>query len=275
MLKSNWIKIIIVFIFLSCFFALTHSVQAATSRRTATNEHISTYGTTCGGTCDYTVLATWEEATDIDLVAATQSEVLECYDDAASFDDNDILDGAITDSSYFRIIRPASGQGHDGTPNNGFTFINTTGIEIIGISENYSQIQDLIGKLNINIASNKFTFTMLGDQNAIIGCIVFDSVNASATNVAHGIRSAIADPKVQYIINCLAHNCEQDGFGLSNTGTAYFYNCTSTNNGRYGFYRANGTANATNCDSNNNSLAKRYSLNSILMHHILPEAPHN
>ena len=65
----------------------------ASSRLTATNENISTYGAGGFGR-DYTSLGTWESATDIDLVTAAQSEVLECYDDAASFDDRLTFAGA-------------------------------------------------------------------------------------------------------------------------------------------------------------------------------------
>lgn len=138
--------------------------RAASSRRTATNENVLKGGgsgeTDCGGSgCDYDLtngeLSNWEEFTDIDLVSAAQSEVLECYDDAASFDDHDYLDGATTNADYFRIIRPASGQGHDGTENNGVTFATAakaTGYAFL-IWEDYSQIQDLIFNFTFNTAA--------------------------------------------------------------------------------------------------------------------------
>ena len=110
----------------------------ASARKTATNEHISTYG---NATRNYTSMVTWEADTDIDLVTATQSEVLECYDDADSFDDYCPLLGATTNSSYFRIVRPASGQGHDGTPNNGFNIANTANVVCFSLYENNSQVQ--------------------------------------------------------------------------------------------------------------------------------------
>ena len=67
----------------------------ATSRRNATNENISTYG---GATRDYSSLATWESDSDVDLVSASQSEVLEGYADSATFNDTIILAGAVSPS---------------------------------------------------------------------------------------------------------------------------------------------------------------------------------
>ena len=114
----------------------------ASSRRVGSNENITTYG---DGTRDETDMDVWEAATDIDLVAAAKSEVLECYDDAANFNDDCALVGATTSSLYARFIRPASGEGHDGTPNNGvyFKYLGTRGATI-NINEPYSSAQDLI-----------------------------------------------------------------------------------------------------------------------------------
>ena len=84
----------------------------ASARRTATNENISTYDSAGGK--DYTSLSAWESATDVNLVSAAQSEVLECYKGAHN--DYVIVTGATANSSYFRIIRPAAGEGHSGIP---------------------------------------------------------------------------------------------------------------------------------------------------------------
>lgn len=204
----------------------------ASSRKTATNENISTYG---NATRDYTALATWETATDIDLVSATQSEVLECYDDSASFDDNMALDGAICNSSYFRIIRPASGQGHDGTPINGVYFVCTTDIDVFNIVESYSSIQDLIVKLTINSAAQRHCF-VYNEINYVsfIGCIANDAANSGA-GVAHGLGGGGG---IGYFVDCLSCNCDVNGFRIwpSDSNQVFLYSCTSVNNGQYGFY---------------------------------------
>src|SRR3990167_4422699 len=214
----------------------------ASSRKTATNENISTYGTGK----DYTVLATWEAATDIDLVTATQSEVLECYDTDASFNDYVTLDGATTNASYFRIIRPASGQGHDGTPNNGVTFISTTDADCFVIFESNSQIQDIIASLNINSATNRTIFKAQGTLTGLIGCIAFNGVNAG-TGVIEGIQLNIASPDKGFAVNCLSHNNDARGFWAGGTGTKYLYNCTAVGNAGNGFARTAGTSIAKNC----------------------------
>jgi len=212
------------------------------SRKTATNENISTYGTGKA----YTVLATWEAATDIDLVTATQSEVLECYDTDASFNNYVALAGATTNASYFRIIRPASGQGHDGTPNNGVTFISTTDADCVIISESNSQIQDIIASLNINSVNNRYIFRAINNLAGFIGCIAFNGVNAG-TGVVTGILLNAASPDKAFAVNCLSHNNEVRGFWATATGTHYFYNCTAVGNANDGFLRSSGTAIAKNC----------------------------
>ena len=154
------------------------------ARRTASNENIQTYG---DGTRDFTALATWEAATDIDLVAAAQSEVLECFDDAASFDDRITFSGAVTNSSFFRMIRPANGQGHDGTSNNGVTFISSAVNSVFSLFEDNAQVQDLVASISINSADVRIVFFLGGLSTRVIGSIAFDSSNAGA-GVIEGFR---------------------------------------------------------------------------------------
>lgn len=236
---------------LVAFFSFFYSdrAYAASSRRTGTNENISTYGAAGQGR-DYTSLATWEAATDVNLVAITTSYVLECYDDAVSFNDStNYINGAITNSSYFRIIRPASGQGHDGTPNNGVNFAYTGDYPVAFIDESYFQIQDIIGKITYNSATSRAVFhTGTGGSNmAVIGCIAYDSVNSGsglAVGFAAQYTALAATPK---FIDCLAHNNEYAGFAnFATNHDVYFYNCTATNNGR-GFVSYNATVGTTYC----------------------------
>ena len=218
----------------------------ATSRRTATNENVSTYGAGGQGR-DYTVLATWEAATDIDLVTATQSEVLECYDDAATFNDRISMAGATTNTSYYRIIRPAgtigtgNWEGHDGTPNNGFHLNYTVGsLTVLDVGEQYSGFQDLIVTLTNPNAANTIAVVADGGDNLLVGII---GVNmTSANNTARGIRletNAIA-------VNCIVINCDTWGFEF-NSGNSYFYNCNANDNGGTGFIDGGGTGILKNC----------------------------
>ena len=61
------------------------------SRRTGgTIEVVSTFG---GAGRDYTDVQAWETAVQKNLITSNVVEVLECYDDAASFDTDCIISG--------------------------------------------------------------------------------------------------------------------------------------------------------------------------------------
>ena len=223
----------------------------ATSRRKATNENISTYGGAGQGR-DYTALTTWETATDIDLVAAAQSEALECYDDVAEFNDHVVLGGAQTNSSYFRILRPAgtigtgNWEGHDGTPNNGLKFHNQGTTSCFDIAESNSSIQDLIVQYtNPDIGDNKIAIIADGGSNLLVGIIGIDF--AGADGLVRGIRLETGG----IAVNCININCDSWGFEC-NAGTCYFYNCNMLNNGSDGYFDGGGTATMKNCLSDGN-----------------------
>lgn len=225
----------------------------ATSRLVGVSENITTYGTSGAGR-NYTSFATWEAATDNDLVTLAQSEVLECYDDAASFTEGAItLSSTITNSSYFRIIRAASGQGHDGTPNNGFTLVYTGDTNGITVNEQWTSLQDLIYIHTANSITQRITIVPAAANVRIIGLIV-KATNAG-TGGMRGYQSSPAGDATY--TNCLAYGCESIGF-FFNSGagkTDYVYNCTAYNcaNGFYAFANAGGTVILTNCLSTANS----------------------
>ena len=219
----------------------------ATSRIKGTNEQISTYGT---GGRDYTSLSVWESATDNNLVSLAESEVLECYNDA-TFNDSVTMSGAITDSSYFRIIRPAgtigtgSWQGHDGIADSttGVFFDNTVDDEAIDCGDAYSSIQDLKIRCTNPTTSNRITMIADGGESSIIGCIIFDCTN---TNGSHrGIR-VDGNGTSGYYINSFA--LRTDLWGMQGNGdNAYFYNCNAIDNGNDGFLYSGGVIIAKNC----------------------------
>ncbi len=222
------------------------------ARRTGTNENISTYGDV---TRDYQEgeLSVWESATDNDLVTATQSEVLEVYDDASDYDDYVTLSGATANASYRRIIRPASGEEHDGTPNNGVFFSSTTDAPLIRIDEDYPQIQDLILKLAINSSNNRLVVGGPGAFYGIVGCLIYNSDNAGS-GIVNGVWMWGASG-TRYCIDCLIHNNTNHGIYVTGTSYHYFYNCTITGNsdkGMYSYTTGTGYAHRKNCISYNN-----------------------
>ena len=195
----------------------------ASSRITGTNENISTYGVLATPR-DYDVLTDWEQFSDYDLVAATTSEVLECYADAASYADTITMANATTNSSYFRIIRPAAGEGHDGTPNTGIIFTGTSTIFLL--QEGYASIYDIAATVTANSAANisPFDISSTGDPNKrLVGCIAFDCTNAGA-GAGYGF-SVGAD--TAYVIDCLALRADGYGFYSAGAATHYFYNLTA------------------------------------------------
>ena len=216
----------------------------ATSRITGTNEQISTYGVAR----DYSSLSVWESATDVDLVTAAQSEVLECYDDAASFNDDTSWSGATTNTSYFRIIRPAgtigtgSWQGHDGKADTvtGVFFDISVDDEFIDCSEANASIQDMKVRSTNPTTGNKMTIICDGGGSSVIGCICFDCTNSNGTS--RGIR--IEDDG--YCINSLFLRGDQWGM-QGNGGNAYFYNCNCIDNVTDGFLHSGGVLIAKNC----------------------------
>lgn len=206
----------------------------ASSRKTGTNPNVRTYGT--GKT--YTALATWEGDTDVDLVTGTVTEVLEVYGN--SYDDAVTLAGATTNSSYFRIIRPASGNflgRAAGIANKHFTY--TTDNNVLVIGESNSEVQDIVATLTIDANSTRYVFYTLGTLTlaGFVGCVAIDASNAYAGKDVGGFNLGVSgDGNTSYAKNCLSHNCDGHGFNLSSgLATANAYNCTATNNAGTGF----------------------------------------
>lgn len=227
----------------------------ASSRVPATNENVSTFGGAGQGR-DYTSVATWEAATDINLVTAAQSEVLECYDDEATFDEAMTISGATTNASYHRIIRPAGTkyqsdwQGHDGTPNNGVHFEITTGDDALRMAEDYLQIWDLIISFDITESSSYELIKFDNDNTEMkcIGVIAGPLINASTgRNRCFEFQTVSGD--TCYAINCIAIEAQNggEGFQMGDPGTVILSNCTAIDCDAYGFEQDGGTVIAKNC----------------------------
>ncbi len=238
----------------------------ASSRRTATNENISTYGGAGQGR-DYTSLDTWEAATGNDLVTAEQSEVLECYADESSFDDHfSNTTGATTNASYYRIVRPAgtkgeaSWQGHNGTPNTGVKFDSTIDDDVFFIFEDYTSIEDIIATMHISGSGDKYGFItdISTDGNRFVGCIVDNPVNTASGN-ANGIAISADGGRKQYAINCIVIGADDSYLISTSSGGGsevnYVYNCVSIDASDQGFRFVGGTATAINCLSTGSTTA--------------------
>lgn len=229
----------------------------ASSRKTGTGEDVDTYDSAGGK--DYAALQTWEDATDNNNVTGTVSPVLECYN--GPHDDKVWMAGATNNATYFRTIRPASGEGHSGTESSGvaFDFDSDPGSSALGVftqSDNYSQIQDLIVSLNCNVASNRCCLYQNGDESADVGCIMYDSANVGAGGAWGWLAGGSSGEDNLAAINCLADGSDGDlrvGFGrIAGADSALCYNCTAyaDNAGAYGFFQNAGSGDLfhwTNC----------------------------
>jgi len=229
----------------------------ASSRRTGgAIEHVSVFGAARA----YTSLSTWEVDTTYNLVSANKVEVLECYNDQSSYDQQIVIAGATVDSTRFRIIRPASGSGtngvnfHSGDPSTGVRFFSTAGT-VITVEESYCQIQDLVCKTTINNTGTVDAVTINGASVTgirFVGLLVVDS-NNSGSGKCNGLTLSNS-AGINGAIDCLFHNNEQHGINviMQTAGyTSFAYNCTSTNNGAYNIRFAatvaTAVAKAVNC----------------------------
>ena len=203
----------------------------ATSRATGTGEVIETYGGAGQGR-DYTAFNSWESATDVDNVTANESPVLECYADQANFNDRINMVGATNDATRFRIVRPATGEFHDGTTNNGvgsgvyFRYVHATNHNQVGnsSSDTHSQLQDIsMTLLSDSTTGGENTLRLRGNDTKAIGVLIFDSFN-SGTGTCIGFRPTTGTGIV--VANCLGVNCDSDNFQNFASGSVA-YNCTS------------------------------------------------
>jgi hypothetical protein len=200
----------------------------ASSRRTGTNESIDTYHS--GGGKDYSSITAWESDTDVNLVSAQISYVLECYAGIHTIGQLQ-LSAAVTDSSYFRIVRPAAGQGHKGKPTgdgSNVEFQTTYAGNWISNAEGtngISQIQDCVFKQVFD--SNIYKAVLSGGYgSAYVGCICYDY--SGNHGKLHAWNAGTSNTPYVCFINCLAINGER-AIRLPSNDAIRCYNCTAEN----------------------------------------------
>ena len=217
----------------------------ATCRRIGTNEDINTYDS--GGGSDYSDLETWEQATDIDCVGGTISPVLEVKKGVHA--DRDAIDGATTDSTYFRIIRAYSGDafreigsGLPATDGTCAAFVYTVDESIFKIKEDYDQVQDLV--LQSNTAEDyKSTFEFRDCDAAKLICCAVLYMDGGGTN--QRLVDINCSGETAYVIGCLLRSTN---IGILMTaGTGYIYNTTVDDCTSSITIGAGDTANSKNC----------------------------
>lgn len=190
-----------------------------------------------GGNPDYSVVATWEAASDNDLAAYTGPVVLDCYDSQDHSTSAQILLGGATNTSAtaHREIRSSANCANPwtGKKGTGANFFNTgaTGCVFLS-SEGYVVLVDLYGKITSNSTSGYFAFSFEGVANRAINCVAGDCTNIG-TGVSGGFRLLYANNLLCY--NCIALGCDGTGFYSYDFGSGdvmAFISCTALGNNK-------------------------------------------
>lgn len=213
----------------------------ASSRRLPLAYNESTYA---ANGADYSSLAVWEAATDIDLVTATAGEVLTCAE--GIYDDTVVLAGATTNASYFRVVRGAKGTA---SPTSGVRFVKvvTAYTTLLSSTENYAQFHDLAVKVTTTTNSVQtiafHTSTTTG--NAFICCVAYDVSTTGAATPEKATGFYAYKVVSAYFINCVGINLSGSASSgdissflknsaIGGNSTVYVYNCTFNNSNYYG-----------------------------------------
>jgi len=237
----------------------------ASARRLGAN-----YGTpaTYGIGKNYNDFATWEAATDIDLVTDQVSKVLDV--DAGSWDDSmamEMPDAAYSDSTYFRTVRAASGDGHSGIIKTDGTVAHVRASDAwkcIIIKERYAQVQDLvITNSNASFNGGLIYFTTDAIGAAFVGCLC-DTDGGSSTE--QGVLSdSRTDAGSAFVIDCIIANTVGTGVA-GGSGILDVKNTTVDNcGGTWGFSEgSSGTLIAVNCICRNSGSSGDYDSDAAL-----------
>jgi len=226
----------------------------ASSRRAGTNERkwdgdswevgVNTFGTAGAGR-DYTAISLWETDTDVDIVTATVSPVLECYNDAASYDLGGavVFVGATVNTTYFRILRAHSTTRHLGVSGAGVVF---DGSSSLSLGETDFGVEDIEVRRSVNNANPRLAVEAAATRGRIVG-VLAKGVNTGA-GTGLGIYNS-ANVTV-YIVNCIAFESDDVNIGQRN---GVVYNCTAVNGGGYGFSYTTTEPAYKNCIGYNNT----------------------
>ena len=182
------------------------------SRRTGTNENISTYDSAGGQ--DFSVLDTWEATVDIDTTAGgtATTEVLEIH--GGPHDDTTVISGGTHDATYPLIIRAAPGNENRWSKTSGARFeINTTDTGCIGIRDPSVYVQDIGFNATFNSATvGREMITTNDDDTQIVGCHCYDGVNNGAGS-ASGFQFQNGATNCR-LVNCLSRGHSRRGINV-------------------------------------------------------------
>jgi len=206
---------------------------------------------------DYNSITLWEDATDNDLVTATNGETLEVYDDQGALDEMIEFAGATTNSSYYRTLTVPEGERSIATFGDGARLVYSTSLSnetLINVNESYFVFEylEVSGGSMTEYTTNYYVYmrgtysviryTLIGNITAswhINGIVCEDYANGKNIKIYGNI-----------VANILANNTTAiyTGFDGSNTD-----NNIAHHNTVYNIDNSNGTDRGINCASDSST----------------------
>lgn len=184
------------------------------------------------GTPDYSTLASWENASPADLVAADQvwrGEIQQPNDVFTSTGTVVTIGGSTTDATRYKELTTATGasfRDHADAATNPLKYDNTKGASIestgsatftVAITESHSRISNL--QLIHDVAGTSGPLGISGTSNVVENCIIqLGSANGEKIQIGSGAR----------LINCLVIGGVDTHAKLVRavTGESFYHNCT-------------------------------------------------
>ena len=205
---------------------------------------------------DYSLMSTWESTEQTNLITATDSHVLECYDDWPSgLSDEVLISGWSANATYTLTIKAASGSEAywDGSGIQGFYLKKAPAASsaLIRSFTNYLRVED-IGLESTNVEACVYYTGTLTTDNRFIRCVGVSSYTGNANNRI--FRSSVNNSGLKYW-NCLAVSKGPTDaasfnygwyFSNSTAGGCQMFNCTAictTASSRFVGFNASATAN--------------------------------
>ena len=190
---------------------------------------------------DYSVLATWEAASDNDL-SGTGITVLDCYDSQVHDDEVNIAGATNTDITHYRVIRSSSScttpfAGKAGT---GATLSYTnTGYQPFVLSEEFARLVNLCITASGTRDGAYGIIQFLADNTFGINIVAYDCVNQYA---GQNVRAVLIRENQCLAYNFIVYGGDDHGIELNvaadETGGAIC--CTSVGNAGCGIYSREG-----------------------------------
>lgn len=217
------------------------SAAVACADDTTTGEQICTINL---ATQDYDTLALWEDAKDGDLVTATQQRTAECYDDDGDLGGTCVIDGSITDATYFMKVTSPVAERHSGIAGTGFTY-KPGAFEGLTTADPFTLIEWLdVDSSTVNSGRPLFANFGSSTTTKVQNCIFHDEDASDGITDTTGI----------IVYNTIIYNCPDDGIVISDFQSGKIYNCTIYGNGGDGIdTSANSNNDVRNTISYNNT----------------------